>query len=86
MSSCSRCSSRRRRKKKIKATLTPEQLAEYQAKIERTGVVYISRVPPYMKPQKLRQLLSKYAVIDRIYLSPEGGRLATGKCVARAKC
>ena len=62
----------RKRPKKVKPTLTPEQLAEYQAKVERTGVVYLSRIPPFMKPQKLRQLLSKHGEIDRIYLAPEG--------------
>lgn len=36
------------------------------------GVVYLSRVPPFMKPHKLRHLLSPYGSVGRIYLQPEG--------------
>lgn len=36
------------------------------------GVVYLSRVPPYMKPHKLKHLLSPYGRIGRIFLQPEG--------------
>ncbi|EIE24653.1 hypothetical protein COCSUDRAFT_14459, partial [Coccomyxa subellipsoidea C-169] len=35
------------------------------------GIVYISRIPPHMKPQKLRHMLSQYGEIGRIYLAPE---------------
>lgn len=51
--------------------LTPEQLAKEQAKIKRTGVCYLSRIPPYMKPSKLRSILSKFGELDRIFLKPE---------------
>jgi ESF2/ABP1 family protein len=34
--------------------------------------VYISRVPPFMKPAKIRHLLSQHGEIGRIYLAPEG--------------
>lgn len=37
----------------------------------RLAQVYISRVPPFMKPEKLRHLLSKYGDINRVYLVPE---------------
>lgn len=33
--------------------------------------IYISRVPPFMKPEKLKHLLSQYGDINRIYLVPE---------------
>ena len=36
------------------------------------GVVYLSRVPPFMKPYKLKHLLSPYGSVGRIYLQPEG--------------
>ena len=39
---------------------------------ERRGVIYLSRIPPFMKPQLLRSLLSKYGEILRIFLTPEG--------------
>lgn len=39
--------------------------------IKKSGVVYIARVPPFMKPQKLQKLLEPYGKINRIFLSPE---------------
>lgn len=36
------------------------------------GVVYLSRVPPYMKAHKLKHLLCPYGKVGRIYLQPEG--------------
>jgi ESF2/ABP1 family protein len=55
--------------------LTPEELEAFQAKLERTGVVYISRVPPYMKPLKIKHLLSPIGEIGRIYLQAEDSRI-----------
>lgn len=37
----------------------------------KTGVIYISRIPPYMKPPTLRRLLSPHGTILRIFLTPE---------------
>ncbi|KAL2631978.1 hypothetical protein R1flu_016664 [Riccia fluitans] len=37
----------------------------------KTGVVYLSRIPPHMKPLKLRHLLSQYGEVSRVYLAPE---------------
>lgn len=36
------------------------------------GVVYLSRIPPHMKPLKLRHLLEPFGEVLRIYLAPEG--------------
>ncbi|PIA50170.1 hypothetical protein AQUCO_01300720v1 [Aquilegia coerulea] len=38
---------------------------------DKRGVCYMSRIPPHMDPLKLRQILSQYGEIERIYLSPE---------------
>lgn len=51
--------------------LTPEQLAKEQKKIKKTGVCYLSRIPPYMKPSKLRSIMSRFGELDRIFLKPE---------------
>lgn len=51
--------------------LTKKNLVATEAAIKKSGVVYISRVPPFMKPQKLRSLLEPYGTINRIFLSPE---------------
>jgi len=40
--------------------------------ISKTGVVYISRIPPKMTPAILRSLLTPYGTIGRIYLVPKG--------------
>lgn len=58
------------RSKKLKK-LTPEQLAKEQKKIKKTGVCYLSSIPPYMKPVKLRSVLSRFGKLDRVFLKPE---------------
>ena len=52
--------------------LSEANLKRFRAEQDQTGVVYLSRIPPFMKPNKLRSLLSTYGEIGRIYLRPEG--------------
>lgn len=52
--------------------LTPEALAAFKAAQERAGVVYISRIPPGMRPAKVRHLMSAYGAVGRVYLQQEG--------------
>ncbi|CAL5370490.1 unnamed protein product [Camellia sinensis] len=54
------------RKKKRK-----RQLLKEVATADKRGVCYLSRIPPHMDPLKLRQILSQYGEIQRIYLTPE---------------
>ncbi|KAG6576222.1 pre-rRNA-processing protein ESF2 [Phytophthora cinnamomi] len=56
---------------KALAGLSREKMEQFKEKAERRGVVYIARVPPFMKPEKLRSLLAKYGELNRIYLVPE---------------
>ncbi|KAL8944348.1 MAG: hypothetical protein Q9216_000533 [Gyalolechia sp. 2 TL-2023] len=35
------------------------------------GVVYLSRIPPFMRPSTVRHLLSPFGSIDRLFLTPE---------------
>jgi ESF2/ABP1 family protein len=37
----------------------------------KTGVVYISKIPPYMKPTKMRQILVRFGEVDRLFLKKE---------------
>jgi len=37
----------------------------------RRGVVFLGSIPPFMKPMKLRQLLSEFGETDRMYLAAE---------------
>lgn len=45
-----------------------ERFTEEQAK---RGVIYLSRLPPFMKPNKIRSLLGHIGRIDRVYLRVE---------------
>jgi len=73
--------------------LTPEALAAFKAAQERTGVIYISRIPPGMQPVKVRHLMSAYGEVGRVYLQQEGEkalgffvfRIMVIDCIARGK-
>lgn len=47
------------------------RLGEFTEKLRKTGVVYLSRVPPFMRPSKLRHLLETHGEVLHIYLTPE---------------
>lgn len=51
--------------------LTAKQLEKSQKAAKKTGVIYLSRVPPFMKPATLKHLLTPYGEIGRIFLTPE---------------
>ena len=55
------------------AATTPKQFAAAAKAARKSGVLYISRVPPFMKPQTLRHFLTPYAQkgLGRIFLTPE---------------
>ncbi|KAL9098235.1 MAG: hypothetical protein Q9187_009697, partial [Circinaria calcarea] len=50
---------------------TPAQLASTQRLAAKTGVLYLSRIPPFMRPSTVRHLLSPYGTITRLFLTPE---------------
>lgn len=52
-------------------SLTKKNLVATEAAIKKSGVVYLSRVPPFMKPAKLRNLLEPYGKINRLFLAPQ---------------
>ncbi|ROT41899.1 hypothetical protein SODALDRAFT_326081 [Sodiomyces alkalinus F11] len=56
--------------KKTKGISQKNLLATEKA-MRQSGVIYLSRIPPYMKPQKLRSLLTPCGEINRIFLAPE---------------
>ena len=51
--------------------LTAKQLARSQRAVAKTGVIYLSRIPPFMKPSTLKSLLTPFGTIGRIFLTPE---------------
>ena len=66
-----------RLEEKVVKPLTPEALAAFKAAKEKTGVVYISRIPPGMRPTKVRHLMSQYGEIGKVYLQQEGKYMMT---------
>ena len=48
---------------KIVKPLTKEALAAFKAEQDRAGVIYISRIPPGMRPTKVRHIMSGYGEI-----------------------
>jgi ESF2/ABP1 family protein len=56
--------------------LSLEKLSAYNSKIAKSGLLYLSRIPPFMKPVKIRQLLSFYGTLGRVYLAPEDPSIA----------
>jgi ESF2/ABP1 family protein len=52
--------------------LTPEALAAFKAAQDRAGIIYISRIPPGMRPTKVRHLMGAFGAVGRVYLQQEG--------------
>jgi ESF2/ABP1 family protein len=57
---------------RIVKPLTPNALAAFKAAQEGAGVIYISRIPPGMRPAKVRHLMGAYGEVGRVYLQQEG--------------
>jgi len=60
-----------KKKKNVVKGMSKAELKNFQKENDRRGVIYISRIPPFMQPVKLRHLLSQYGEICRIYLTPD---------------
>jgi hypothetical protein len=52
-----------------KKVIDLNEIKKFGQKVDRTGLVYVSRIPPGMGPSKLKHLLSKWGAIGRIYLA-----------------
>ncbi|KAK5634151.1 hypothetical protein RRF57_009865 [Xylaria bambusicola] len=55
----------------IPGPLTKKNLVATEKAVKRSGVIYISRVPPFMKPGTVRSIFEKFGKINRVYLAPE---------------
>lgn len=51
--------------------LTSSTIATTNALAQKAGVLYLSRIPPFMRPSTVRSLLSAYGPINRLFLTPE---------------
>jgi len=60
--------------------LSKAKLQKHLAAAENTGVVYLSHIPPFLKPNKLRDLLSGMGTeVLRVYLAPEDTKARAGR-------
>ena len=66
------------------APLSSSSLSSFHDSLSSTGLLYFSRLPPHLKPAKLRQLLSSYGVLLRIYLTPERSDQTRARARARS--
>lgn len=60
---------RQKRKKNLKRPLKPlsqRRVKDYNDGLAKRGVVYLSRVPPFMKPAKVKHLMEQHGVVTRV--------------------
>ncbi|KAI1198753.1 Pre-rRNA-processing protein ESF2 [Nemania serpens] len=55
--------------------LTKKNLVATEKAVKRSGVIYISRVPPFMKPGTIRSIFERFGKINRVYLTPEDSQV-----------
>eukprot|EP00041_Stephanoeca_diplocostata_P016868 m.334659 g.334659 ORF g.334659 m.334659 type:complete len:235 (-) comp20510_c0_seq2:297-1001(-) len=51
--------------------ISADALEQFNEKQRRRGIIYFSRIPPFMKPAKLRHLMEQYGAVGKIFLKPE---------------
>lgn len=56
-----------------------EDIHAFNEDKDRTGIVYLSRVPPMMGPQEVRNFLQPFGEITRLYLTPADKGKTGGK-------
>ncbi|KAF2969278.1 hypothetical protein GQX73_g4297 [Xylaria multiplex] len=59
----------------ISRPLTKKNLVATEKAVKRSGVVYISRIPPFMKPGAVRSIFERFGKINRVYLAPEDSQV-----------
>eukprot|EP01087_Luapelamoeba_hula_P011705 TRINITY_DN3218_c0_g2_i1.p1 TRINITY_DN3218_c0_g2~~TRINITY_DN3218_c0_g2_i1.p1 ORF type:complete len:381 (+),score=111.16 TRINITY_DN3218_c0_g2_i1:3-1145(+) len=56
---------------KASKALTLKRIEKFNAAEDNKGVIYLSCIPIYMRPVKLRYLMSLYGEVGRIFMTPE---------------
>ncbi|QRV87837.1 RNA recognition motif protein [Ceratobasidium sp. AG-Ba] len=56
--------------------LSAGALAEFERRQQQAGIIYISRIPPGMRPAKVKHLMSGYGKVGRVYLQQEDPKRA----------
>ena len=57
--------------KKSSKTKLLKEAREYKNKLDKRGVIYLSRIPPFMKPNKARSIFEEYGEVTRLFLQEE---------------
>ncbi|KAI1336606.1 Pre-rRNA-processing protein ESF2 [Xylariaceae sp. FL0016] len=55
----------------VSRPLTKKNLVASEKAVRKSGVLYISRLPPFMKPAAVRKYFERFGKCNRIYLAPE---------------
>lgn len=54
-----------------KSSFLRKDSAKYTDKLQKRGVIYLSRVPPFMKPNRARSVFEQYGEVTRLFLQEE---------------
>lgn len=65
-----------RKERKRKDSRLVRDSKKYSEQLERRGVVFIARVPPHMKPNKMQSLFEAYGRVTRLFLQEEDATVA----------
>jgi len=66
----------RREKKQKKESALVKDAKSYSEALQQRGVVFLARVPPHMKPNKVQALFEVYGRVTRLFLQEEDPSLA----------
>lgn len=58
-------------KVEIELSYVKAEAIDFSSKLAKRGVIYLSRIPPFMKPNKVRTIFEQYGEVTRLYLSEE---------------
>ncbi|CAE6420374.1 unnamed protein product [Rhizoctonia solani] len=61
---------------KTAKTLSGDALAGFEKAQQKAGIIYISRIPPGMRPAKVKHLMSNYGKVGRVFLQQEDPKRA----------
>ena len=57
---------------KLAKPLSAAALADFEKAQQQAGIIYIPRIPPGMRPAKVKHLMSGYGKVGRVFLQQEG--------------
>jgi ESF2/ABP1 family protein len=58
-------------KKKSKKSVLQNDAVQFTEILSKRGVIYIARIPPFMKPNKMRNIFEEFGEVTRLFLAEE---------------